>query len=193
MKKTLILMAFAMMAALSANAQRQRMSEEEMAKMRAEQIQKQAEQLAKDIKLEKEDRPAFIELYTKYQNELSESMMQNMQQRRNRGEETDAFKMSDEDCFAKIAESLTNQEKQIEQSQKRLEITKKYMAEFMGANKYSAQQLYKIFAEQRRGGMGGFGGGMGGFGGGMGGFGGGNRGGGGGFGGNGGGGFGGGF
>ena len=44
---------------------------------------------------------------------------------------------------------MDRQEKQIEQSQKRLEITKKYMSTLLPT--LTAQQLYKVFGERQRG------------------------------------------
>lgn len=189
MKKLICIAVVMMMAcATTVSAQRQRMSAEEIAQRRAEMIQRQGERLAKDMKLDDETKKAFMEEYTKYQQELQEVQGDN-QQRRNRDEQVDPEKMSDEECYAKITESLKQQETAIDQMQKRMDITKKYLAAFMGSGKYTAQQLYVIFAQQRQrggsgqqggqgfggqrmGGQGGFGGGNG-MGGGRGGFGGG--------------------
>lgn len=177
--------AVALMICGTASAQRQRMTDEERAQRRAEMVKTQTERMAKDLGLDGEAKTAFMDTYSKYMTELMDVQGQE-QPRRNRDEETKAEKMSDEECYAKIKESLEQQEKQIEQSQKRLDITKKYMAEFMTT--LTPQQLYKVFGQRQRGGFGGgqpggwggqrgqggFGGGQrGGFGGGQGGFGGG--------------------
>ncbi len=170
MKKYFIILAAALMASTSANAQRRQMSEADMQQMRTEMVQRQTERMAKELDLKGDEKTSFMETYAKYQTELNEAMsMGNMFG--NRGEETKAEKMSDEECYEKIKESLDMQEQQIAQSQKRLEITKKYMAEFMGT--LTPQQLYKVFGQRQRGqrgqngqnggGMrGGFGGGFGG-------------------------------
>lgn len=196
MKKIILLIAAAFMMCGSMMAQRQGrqgMSQEEMAQRRAEQLKQQAERLAKDMDLPKDKREAFVADYTAYQTELQEAMQFDMNAFGQRQEQKKAKDMSDDECFEKITEVLTRQQTQIEQSQKRLEVMKKWVGEFM-AKEYTPQQLYQIFAEQRRasgqggqrmggggfpgggfpgGGAGGFGGGAGGFGGGQGGFGGG--------------------
>lgn len=176
MKKILFVMAVALMACGSAMAQRQQMTQEQREQRRAEMVKAQTERMSKELKVEGDAKTAFEESYTKYMNELNATMDMD-QQRRGRDEETRAEKMTDEECYAKIKESLEQQEKQVEQSQKRLEITKKYMAEMMTI--LTPQQLYKVFGQRQRMGFGGqgFGGGQrGGFGG-QGGFGGGQRGG----------------
>lgn len=168
----------------SAMAQRQRMTEEERQKQRQEMIDRQAERMAKDLDLKDDAKTAFMEKYKAYQTELMAVMGD--EQRRGRDEEGNFDKMTDEECYGKVKEALERQEKQVEQAQKRLEITKKYLTEFMAT--LTPQQLAKVFAQRQRnnggqgfgggrgfggGGQGGFGGGRGGFGGPGGGFGGG--------------------
>lgn len=179
MKKILFAMAAALLICSTASAQRRQMTQEERDKMRAEMVQRQTESMVKELKLEGEAKTAFAETYTQYMNELNEAMgMGNENQRQNRNDETKPEKMSDEECYGKIKENLDQQQKQIEQSTKRLEITKKYMALLLPT--LTAQQLYKVFGQRRGFGGGNFGGMQGNFGGGNrgGGFGGGNRGGG---------------
>ncbi|MBQ0019920.1 MAG: hypothetical protein KBT39_05290 [Bacteroidales bacterium] len=186
MKKILFAMAAALLICSTASAQRRQMTQEERDKMRAEMVQRQTESMVKELKLEGEAKTAFAETYTQYMNELNEAMgMGNENQRQSRNDETKPEKMTDEECYGKIKENLDQQQKQIEQSTKRLEITKKYMALLLPT--LTAQQLYKVFGQRQRGwggqmpnggfgggrGQGGFGGGRGGFGGGQGGFGGG--------------------
>lgn len=150
MKKILATM-FALLAmGQVAMAQRQRMTEEERAKAQAERIEKQATRMSKELKLEGDAKEAFETTYKKYQEELTATMTLDGQ-RRDRN--VDADDLSDEDCYAKITENLAQQEKQIEQMQKRLEITKKYMAELLPT--LSAQQLYKVFGQPQRGNFGG--------------------------------------
>ncbi len=186
MKKFLFVVAAALMVCSSAMAQRQRMTDEERAQRRAEMLKSQTERMSKDLKLEGETKTEFEKIYAEYMGELT-AVMEQDQQRRGREEEVKAEKMTDEECYEKIKENLEQQEKQIEQSQKRLDITKKYMAQMM--TMLTPQQLYKVFGQRQRGwggqmpnggfgggrGQGGFGGGrgQGGFGGGQGGFGGG--------------------
>lgn len=147
MKKFLFVLTATVMVCNTIQAQRRQMSKEELDKMRAEMVQRQTENMVKELKLEGEAKTAFETTYTQYMNELNETMTNNTQ-RRNRDEETKAEKMTDEECYAKIKESLEMQEKQIEQNQKRLEITKKYMAALLPT--LTAQQLYKVFGQRQR-------------------------------------------
>ena len=186
MKKTLIVMAVALLCAGQMNAQREQRSPEEMQKARAEMVKQNAERLAKDFELKDDAKTAFIEKYTQYQNELFADMRP--QENRERGEQGQqerkkTSEMSDEEVTALIQSAFERQEKQIEAMQKRLEVQKKYYAEF--SQTLTPKQLIRIFGQQRpqgqRGGQGqnqnqgqrgGFGGGRGGFGGPGGGFGG---------------------
>ena len=177
MKKLFLVVAMALMSVASVKAQGQ-MSEEDRARMREEMVKRQTETLVKDLKLSGDEKTAFEELYAKYQNEL---MSQFQFQRRDRdgdgdGERKKLSEMSDEEITARIQEAFDRQEKQIEQQKARLEIQKKYYAEFSKTLK--PQQLIRIFGQQRQqgqrgdqnqrngqGGRGGFQGGRGGFGG----------------------------
>ena len=141
-------LAAAVMVCSSIQAQRREMSQEEREKMRTEMVQRQTENMVKELKLEGDAKTAFVTIYTQYLTELNEVTAGDTQ-RRNRNEETKPDKMTDEECYAKIKENLDRQEKQIEQSQKRLEITKKYMAAMLPT--LTAQQLYKVFGERQRG------------------------------------------
>ncbi|MCQ2223866.1 MAG: hypothetical protein MJZ35_08790, partial [Bacteroidaceae bacterium] len=170
MKKTILMLTIALLSCVGANAQRnrQRMSDEDRAKQRAEQIQKQSESMAKTLGI-KDDaaKTAFIEKYVAYQTELQSSMNMNFG-RMGGDDDKKPEKMTDEECFSKIKDALEMQEQQATSSAKRLEVTKKYLAEFM--QMLTPQQLVQIFAPSRGnfgggGGRGGFGGG--GFGGGM--------------------------
>ena len=185
MKKIVLVMAMALMGVASVKAQDGQMSDEERAQRRAEIIQQQGEKLAQDMKLSDSEKTSFMELYTKYQNEMM-SQFQFQRRDQNEGEERKKLsEMTDEEVTARIQDWFTRQEQQIEQQKARLEIQKKYYAEFSKTLK--PQQLIRIFGQQRprgqqgqqgqqgqRGqrGNGGFGGNRGGFGGPGGGFGG---------------------
>ena len=185
MKKIVLVMAMALIGVASVKAQDGQMSDEERAQRRAEMIQRQGEELAKDMKLSDSEKTSFMELYTKYQNELM-SQFQFQRRNQNNGEERKKLsEMTDEEVTARIQEAFARQEQQIEQQKARLEIQKKYYAEFSKTLK--PQQLIRIFGQQRpqgqrgqqgqqgqrgqrgNGGRGGFGGPGGGFGGGFGG------------------------
>ncbi len=145
------------MATLKANAQeqRQRMDEEEMAKRRAEIVEKQAERLAKDMDLKDDAKSQFMATYAEYQEALMSARMGN----RNEGEENareergskKEKELTDEEATQRIEANLARQEEQIAQSQKALEITRQYYAKFKET--LSPQQLYKVFGQQQRGNM----------------------------------------
>ena len=177
MKKILIMMAMALVCAGQVNAQRERMNPEDMAKARGEMVKQNAERLAKDFDLKDDAKTAFIEKYTQYQEELfGEMRQQGNRGEAQQGERKKTTEMSDEELEKMIKSYFERQEKQIEGMQKRLEVQKKYYAEF--SKTLSPKQLIKIFGQQRpqnrqgqgqgqRGGFGGRGGmgGPGGFGG----------------------------
>ena len=178
MKKLFIVSALTFLFVGNVCAQQGQRSEEDRAQMRAEMIKRVAERSAKDFDLKGDAKEAFLTTFTAYQTEMFQTNMGGMRQR---GQEADEKKeLSDEEANAKIQEQFTRQEEQISTMQKRLEIQKKYSAEF--AKILTPQQVLKVLTPQRnnqrngqRGqgdgqrGQGGFGGG---FGGGRGGFGG---------------------
>ena len=178
MKKLFIVSALTFLFVGNVCAQQGQRSEEDRAQMRAEMIKRVAERSAKDFDLKGDAKEAFLTTFTAYQTEMFQTNQGGMRQR---GQEADEKKeLSDEEANAKIQEQFTRQEEQISTMQKRLEIQKKYSAEF--AKILTPQQVLKLLTPQRnnqrngqRGqgdgqrGQGGFGGG---FGGGRGGFGG---------------------
>lgn len=173
MKKIIVMIAAVILCCGTAMAQRQgrgQMSQEEIARMRTENIKRQAESLAKDMKLDKDKQADFIADYTAYQEELQGSATFDMSAftRNNREEQKKVKDMSDDECYEAITKVITRQDEQAKQAQARLDCMKKWLGKFMEKG-YTAQQLYQIFAEQRRagGGQGGARSGMGGFGGGM--------------------------
>lgn len=177
MKKLFIVSALTFLFVGNVCAQQGQRSEEDRAQMRAEMIKRVAERSAKDFDLKGDAKEAFLTTFTAYQTEMFQTNQGGMRQR---GQEADEKKeLSDEEANAKIQEQFTRQEEQIATMQKRLEIQKKYSAEF--AKILTPQQVLKVLTPQRnnqrngqRGqgdgqrGQGGFGGGRG-FGGGFGG------------------------
>lgn len=174
MKKLFIVSALTFLFVGNVCAQQGQRSEEDRAQMRAEMIKRVAERSAKDFDLKGDAKEAFMTTFTAYQTEMFQTNQGGMRQR---GQEADEKKeLSDEEANAKIQEQFTRQEEQIATMQKRLEIQKKYSAEF--AKILTPQQVLKVLTPQRnnqrngqRGqgdgqrGPGGFGGGRGGFGG----------------------------
>ncbi len=162
MKRTMILMAaFAMFSlSMSAQGQRQRLGAEEIAKLRAEQVQKQADRLAKDLDLKDDAKANFVAMYTDYQNALADVRMVARDEDR---EDADADRdnrkekdLTDEEATKRLEEVFARQEEQIEQSKKSLEVTREYYAKFKET--LTPQQLLKVFSQQQRGGRGGRGG-----------------------------------
>lgn len=142
---------------------------------RAEMVARQLERLERDLKLTDEQKPKFEEIYKRYQEEL-QGLRQN--QTRNQNRDNDSKKeLTEEEATAQLAEYFAQQEAQLSSMQARIDVQKKYCAEF--SQILTPQQLLKVFQPQRAqqqggnrgGGRGGFGGG-GGFGGPGGGFGG---------------------
>lgn len=178
MKRNIVLVALAalLMGAVSTvNAQ-----EDNGRDARRQEFQaRQTERLVKDLKLEGEKKTQFEAVYKRYQEELAATR----QQTRQRDEDDTKKELTDEEATAKVNEIFTRQEEQIQQQQLRLDIQKKYCAEF--STILTPQQLVRVFQQPQgnrqsgrsgfqqggRGGRGGFGGGPrgGGFGGGFGG------------------------
>ena len=174
MKNLFIVSTFLFLSVGSVYAQQGQRSEEERAQMRTEMIKRVAERTAKDFDLKGDSKDAFMKVYEEYQTEMFQTNQGGIRQRGQEGEEKK--ELSAEEANAKIQEQFTRQEEQIATMQKRLEIQKKYSAEF--AKILTPQQVLKVFTPQRnnqRNGQqrgqgdgqrqGSFGGGRGGFGG----------------------------
>jgi Spy/CpxP family protein refolding chaperone len=148
----------------------------------SEMIQKRANRLAKDMKLDDNVKTKFVDLYTQYQNDLMGTMKQDRKQQKADQDESDKkdSELSDAEATQKVQESFQRTEQQIERMQKQLTVKKAYYDKFKSL--LTPQQTMKVMVDQRgmrqrnnnnnngnnrMGGMGGPGGG--GFGGGMGG------------------------
>lgn len=178
MKTTIkILCMAAMMFGLLTNANAQ--DNNDRAARRQEMQSRQTERLIKDLKLSDEQKEKFQTTYKNYLNELAATRNQ---QNRERQADDNKKELTDAEATAKLTEQFTRQAEQIQQQQLRLDIQKKYCAEF--SSFLTPQQLLRVFQPQRQqnrqgggrqGNRGGFGGGPrgGGFGGPGGGFGGG--------------------
>lgn len=174
MKKHIILTAMAALlfgAIATANAQ-----DNDRDARRQEMRTRQTERLVKDLKLEGEKKSQFEAIYERYLDELTA-----LHPQQNRDADSDRSKkeLTDEQATAKLNEVFARQAEQIQQQQLRLDIQKKYCAEFSSI--LTPQQLLRVFQQQGgrqggqngmrqggQGGRGGFGGGgpRGGFGGG---------------------------
>ena len=189
MKKSIFTLALAAMligSVTNTNAQDNNDREGRRADMQA----RQTERLVKSLKLTDEQKAKFEPLYQDYQKELGAlrpqrqrvdgqtgASAQDPSAKKEKEELTDAV------ATARLQEQFDRQAKEIEQSQQRLDIQKKYCAEFSAF--LTPQQLLKVFQPQQQqnrqrmqqGGRGGQGGPRGGMGGDRGGFGGGPQGG----------------
>ena len=133
----------ALVALTSLSALAQRPSAEEMQARRAEQVEKQADRLAKDFGLKDKAKADFIATYKAYQKEL-----QGVQQERRiqpRSEEENN-KLTDEEAQKRLDEYFARQEKQITTQLQRLEIERRYYTELQKT--LTAKQLVKIFGQR---------------------------------------------
>ncbi len=191
MKKTVFILSMAAMllGSINTNAQDNNNRENRRAEMQA----RQKERLVKDLKLTDEQRTKFEPIYENFQKELAALRPQHQQVDGETGASQQSGKKEKEELTDAVATSrlqaiFDRQAEQIQQSQQRLDIQKKYCAELSGV--LTPQQLLRVFQPQqqrngqrngqRQGGpRGGFGGGQGGprggFGGDRGGFGGGSQ------------------
>lgn len=135
---------------------------------RQEMQTRMTERLVKDLKLEGEKKTQFESIYKRYLEELTATYTQP-----NRDQDAERTKkdLTDEEATAKLNEVFARQAEQIQQQQLRLDIQKKYCAEFSSI--LTPQQLLQVFQQpqgnrqgNRQGGRGNFNGPRGGFGGG---------------------------
>lgn len=178
MKKVIFILSMAAMlfgSVNNTNAQDNRGREGRRAEMQA----RMTERLIKDLKLSDEQKAKFEPIYQNYQKELSA-----LRTERQQADENDSKKeeLTDAVATSRLQAIFDRQAQQIQLSQQRLDIQKKYCAELSAF--LTPQQLLRVFQPQQqrngqrggqgfRGGRGGQGGPRGGFGGGQGGFGGG--------------------
>ena len=150
MRKAFLLVILCAMFTTNIFAQRQRMSEEQMEARRTEMVQRQAENLAKEMNLDADAKKAFIQTYTDYQNELAAIQKTERAERmkaNNNSQNREYAKLSDQEAKERIDKYFANQEMQIAASLARLQTTKKYYEELQKL--LTPQQLVLIFAERR--------------------------------------------
>jgi len=111
---------------------------------RQEMMTRMTERLVKDLKLTDEQKAKFTPIYTQYQTELAALRQQPNREADNQSEKKE---LTEAEATAKLQEVFTRQEKQIQQSQLRLDIQKKYCAELSGV--LTPQQLLKVFQPQQ--------------------------------------------
>ncbi len=125
----------------------QQNAEEERGSRRTEMSQKYAERLADDLKLKDASKAAFLKTFQQYQAEL-QTVGRNTRADELAERKSDKKEVTDAEATAQIKNSFARQEQTIKQMQQRLEIQKKYYAEF--SKTLTPQQLKKIFVQSRR-------------------------------------------
>ena len=143
------LLSTALLFSVNNPATAQRPSQEDMQARRAQMVEQQAERLAKDLDLKGDQKTSFVDTYKAYQNELMAAVQGQRGQQRQEGQQ-EKKKLSDEEAQKQLDEYFARQEAQIAQQQKRLEVERKYYAEFKKT--LTPQQLVKVF-RQRQGGQ----------------------------------------
>lgn len=145
----LIIAALGLMAVGQVQAQDEQTDESREAK-RTELIAKSGERLAKSFSLEGDAKASFLATYTAYQQEMfatNERRERTAEARQQDGE--GKKELTDEQATERIEANLKRQEQQAGQLQKRLEIQKRYYAEFQKTLK-PVQILKAMFPQRAR-------------------------------------------
>lgn len=153
-----MILAAAAMMMVSATAEAQT---EQRESRRAEMQARQTEALIKDLELTDEQKAKFEPIYTNYQNELAALRPETEREKADgttgasaQSSKKEKKQMTDAEATARVQEYFTRQAEQIRQSELRLDIQKKYCAEFSAI--LTPQQLLKVFSPRRnRNGQGG--------------------------------------
>ncbi len=153
---TLALTALLFGSALNTNAQENNDRESRRAEMRT----KQMERVVKNLKLSDEQRTKFEPIYTSYQDELFALMAP--KGKMDGGKKADAKKkgkdkkdkeeLTDAEAAERLQQVFDRQAEEIQKSQQRLDIQKKYCAQF--SSFLTPQQLLRLFqprGQQRNG------------------------------------------
>lgn len=149
MKKMLMMMVVGLLAVMPACAQDEDAGESREAK-RAELIQKSGERMAKNFGLEGAARDSFLAVYTQYQTEMFATNAPRARKSEGQAKDDEGKKeLTDEQATERIEANLKRQEQQAEQLQKRVEIQKRYYAEFQKTLK-PAQILKAMFPQRAR-------------------------------------------
>lgn len=144
MKKTIfatVLAIAGMMFTTSVSAQ----DNDNRAARRAEFQARQTERLMKDLKLTDEQKQKFEPAYQRYLEELNATL--SLDEANNRSQQ-DYDKLTDAEATEQLQQHFTRQEAQLLQQQTRLEIQKKYLAEFSAI--LTPQQLLRVFRPQNQ-------------------------------------------
>ena len=126
---------------------------------RAEMQARQRERLVKELKLTDEQKPKFEETYTRYQSELASLRNQSevdattgatlqKDSDSDKKDKKDKQELTDAEATARLQAYFDQQTAQLQRQQMRLDIQKKYCAEFSAF--LSPQQIVKMFREGQR-------------------------------------------
>lgn len=121
----------------------QQVSDGEFASRREEMVNRQAERLVKDWGLKEDAETSFLDLYRKYRQELAAAR----KAVRRSGKLDTKNTMTDEEATQRIQDEFDFQAQQIVDLYNRLEIEKKYYAEF--SKILSPKQMVRIFSPSR--------------------------------------------
>lgn len=155
-RKTIFIAVMAAFGILAANAQEE--ASTNRAAKRAEMTEKSAEKFVKKFNLEGDVQKSFVQTYSNYVEELANcdsavkagsSSGSNQAGKKQAGKKVDGKKaeLTDAEATEKLNNMLARQQKAIEGMQARLEVQKKYVAEF--GKVLTPAQVYKVMGRQR--------------------------------------------
>lgn len=136
---------------LAANAQEE--ASTNRAAKRAEMTVKSAEKFVKEFNLEGDAQKSFVQTYSHYVEELAncdsavKSGSSSESNQAGKKEDGKKAELTDAEATEKLNDMLTRQQKAIEGMQARLEVQKKYVAEF--GKVLTPAQVYKVMGRQR--------------------------------------------
>lgn len=160
MKKTMTLLVLALLG--TGMTQAQRADDGDRAQQRKERIERQAQQQAKDLKLDEATTTWFTNLYVEYQTELQqvrEAAMKDMPkpEKAKKGGDADDESANPENLKEKELKKLTDEQAEkiiqanFDRTEKELKVKRDYYARFR--EKLTPKQLVRIFAQPGRGGQ----------------------------------------
>ena len=150
-RKTFLIALMAMSSVLVANAQES--GQKDRTAKRAEMTEKSAEKFVKKFNLEGDVQKSFVQTYSNYVEELANcdsAVKAGSSSGSNQaGKKVDGKKaeLTDAEATEKLNDMLARQQKAIEGMQARLEVQKKYVAEF--GKVLTPAQVYKVMGRQR--------------------------------------------
>lgn len=132
---------------LAANAQEE--ASTNRAAKRAEMTVKSAEKFVKEFNLEGDAQKSFVQTYSHYVEELAncDSAVKAGSSRAGKKVDGKKAELTDAEATEKLNDMLARQQKAIEGMQARLEVQKKYVAEF--GKVLTPAQVYKVMGRQR--------------------------------------------